>query len=186
MAEFKITPLKLPGLLLIEPQVFGDHRGYFKEVFRKSSYENEKLPAFVQENESLSSKGVLRGLHFQNPPRAQGKLVRCLLGAVYDVAVDIRKGSPTYGQWHGVALSAENHRMFYIPPGFAHGFCALTDGALFAYKQTEYYYPETEGAILWNDPTLNISWPMDAPKVSEKDSKAPGFDGFCSRFNYEA
>jgi len=173
MAEFKITELPLSGLLLIEPRIFGDERGYFKESFRVEAFEKAGFPPFVQENESLSRKGVLRGLHFQAPPNAQGKLVRCVQGEVFDVAVDIRKGSPTYGQWYGVELSATNHLMMYVPPGFAHGFCTLSEQALFCYRQTDYYAPQTEGSVLFNDADIGIEWPITDPLVSEKDTIAP-------------
>ena len=172
MAEFKVTKLPLPGLLLIEPQVFGDKRGYFKESFRAEAFANAGIPPFVQENESFSRRGVLRGLHFQAPPNDQGKLVRCVFGEVFDVAVDIRTGSPTYGQWYGVELSAKNHLMLYVPPGFAHGFCTLSEEALFCYRQTEYYAPHAEGSVLFDDPQLGIKWPITNPLVSEKDKNA--------------
>lgn len=184
MSEFTISHLPLSGLKLIIPQVFGDSRGYFKESFRGEVFEKAGFPAFVQENESLSKKGVLRGLHYQSPPSDQGKLVRCLFGAVFDVAVDIRRGSPTYGQWYGLELSAENHKMMYLPPGFAHGFCTLSDEALFCYKQTEYYAPSTEGAILWSDPVIGIQWPIASPTVSDKDQVAPRFGNLESPFSF--
>ena len=186
MAEFKITELPISGLLLIEPQIFGDERGYFKESFRVEVFEKAGIPAFVQENESLSRKGVLRGLHFQVPPHAQGKLVRCALGSVFDVAVDIRKGSPTYGQWYGLELTEKNHLMMYIPPGFAHGFCTLSEQALFCYKQTNYYAPNAEGAVLWNDPQIGIEWPMTNPLVSDKDKIAQPLAELDSAFVFSA
>lgn len=159
----------LPGALIIEPRVFGDSRGFFLESWQRDRYAAAGLPAdFVQDNLSLSRRGVLRGLHFQHP-RGQGKLVYVLQGEVYDVAVDIRPDSPTFGRWEGVLLSAENKRQFYVPPGFAHGFCVTSDTALFAYKCSEIYDPTVEGCILWNDPDLGIPWPIDAPELSTKD-----------------
>lgn len=169
----KILNTKLKDCLIIEPKVFGDDRGFFLETFQAERYSTLagiNLP-FVQDNYSRSSKGVLRGLHFQktNP---QGKLVRVVKGAVYDVAVDIRHRSPTFGQWEAVVLSEENKTQFWVPPGFAHGFVVLSDTADFEYKCTDYYEPSDEGSILWNDPDLNIPWPIDHPKLSEKDAGA--------------
>jgi len=166
----KITKSKLPEVLIIEPDVFDDARGWFLETFSDSRYKQAgiKLP-FVQDNVSLSSKNVLRGLHFQYP-HSQGKLIQVLSGEVFDVAVDIRLGSPTFGQWVGESLSAENHRQMYIPPGFAHGFCVLSDTALFSYKCTDYYSPSTEGGIIFNDPDLAIAWPVSAPALLKKDA----------------
>jgi dTDP-4-dehydrorhamnose 3,5-epimerase len=161
---------KLQGLVLIQPDVFPDSRGYFFESFQEEKFRAFGIDArFVQDNESLSQKGVLRGLHFQRPPFAQGKLVRVVTGAVMDVAVDIRKGSPTYGQWVKAELSASNKLMMYIPEGFAHGFLVLEDNTIFQYKCTNYYNRESEGGIIWNDPDLNIDWGVDNPIVSEKD-----------------
>ena len=166
----KITQTKLPGVLVIEPDVFGDARGFFLETFSDKRYKEAglKLP-FVQDNISFSTKGILRGLHFQNP-NAQGKLVQVLTGEVFDAAVDIRLGSPSFGQWFGEKLSAENHKQMYIPLGFAHGFCVLSDTALFSYKCTDYYIPATEGGIIWNDPDIGITWPINTPLVSKKDA----------------
>jgi len=161
----------LPGVLIIEPKVFGDERGYFLETWSQERYASSVTQEnFVQDNVSFSRKGVLRGLHFQkiNP---QGKLVYVLLGEVFDVAVDIRVGSPTFGQWTSVVLSAENKKQFFIPAGFAHGFCVTSDTALFAYKCTDKYNPQSEGSVLWNDPELNIPWPTDAPELSAKDAQ---------------
>jgi dTDP-4-dehydrorhamnose 3,5-epimerase len=169
----KVTQTKLHGVLIIEPDVFGDARGFFIETFSGKRYEEAGLSQpFVQDNISFSTKGILRGLHFQNP-HAQGKLVQVLSGEVLDVAVDIRVGSPDFGQWFGETLSAENHKQMYIPPGFAHGFCVLSDNALFSYKCTDYYSPATEGGIIWNDPDIGIAWPIDTPKVSKKDTNCP-------------
>ncbi|MFT6719171.1 MAG: dTDP-4-dehydrorhamnose 3,5-epimerase [Sphingobacteriales bacterium] len=174
----------LPGLLVLKPRVFGDHRGYFFESFSDAFWHQKlgKKPHFVQDNQSKSSKGVLRGLHFQKPPVAQSKLVRVSQGSVFDVAVDLRKNSPTYGQWFGETLSEENHLQMYIPEGFGHGFLTLEDNTTFQYKCGDYYAPETEGAVLWNDPTLNIDWGISNPQLSEKDQQAPLFTNFESPF----
>jgi dTDP-4-dehydrorhamnose 3,5-epimerase len=169
-----VIPTDLPGVLILEPKVFGDDRGFFVESFNDRRYEEAGIPTsgrFVQDNLSYSAHGVLRGLHFQNP-HGQGKLVSVLEGEVFDVAVDIRVGSPTFGQWTGVYLSAENKRQFYVPPDFAHGFVVTGQTALFAYKCTDYYAREAEGAILWNDPEIGIEWPIDNPTLSEKDQAA--------------
>lgn len=167
----KVFETKLSGVVRIEPRVFGDSRGYFMETWNQSDYAQAGLnTSFVQDNLSFSSRGVLRGLHFQNP-NGQGKLVYVLQGAVFDVAVDIRAGSPTFGQWAGFTLSAENHHQLYIPVGFAHGFCVISETALFAYKCTDMYNPEAEGGIIWNDPDLAIDWPITTPVLSEKDRK---------------
>lgn len=176
MGKFTFSPCPIAGLFIIEPQVFGDERGYFMETYHQSEFLAAGLDLqFVQDNQSRSTQGVLRGLHFQKQ-YPQGKLVRVLLGAVFDVAVDIRKGSATFGQWYGVTLSGENRRQFYIPPGFAHGFLVLSEIAEFTYKCTEFYHPEDEGGIVWDDPTLNIQWPLAAVAtliISEKDRKLP-------------
>ena len=169
----RVLPTRLPGAVIIEPDVFGDARGYFLETWNRQRYAAAGLDVdFVQDNLSFSRRGTLRGLHFQNP-RAQGKLVSVLIGEVYDVAVDIRHGSQTFGQWVGATLSAENKRQFYIPPGFAHGFCVTSDTALFAYKCTDFYNAPTEATIRWNDPELGIDWPVADPLLSEKDRAAP-------------
>jgi dTDP-4-dehydrorhamnose 3,5-epimerase len=163
----------LPGVLVFEPKVFGDERGFFMETWREDRYGAAGLPAhFVQDNLSSSQRGVLRGLHFQNPDQ-QGKLVYVLGGEVYDVAVDIRVGSPTFGEWTAVILSAENKRQVYVPEGFAHGFLVTSDTALFAYKCTAKYNAEAEAGVLWNDPQIGIEWPIEAPVLSEKDLAAP-------------
>lgn len=169
----KVIKTKLDDCIIIEPKVFGDERGFFLETFQAERYAIEAgitLP-FVQDNHSRSSKGVLRGLHFQKT-KPQGKLVRVVRGKVYDVAVDIRKGSSTYGQWEGLILSEENKNQFWVPPGFAHGFVVLSDTADFEYKCTDYYDPSDEGCILWNDSDLGISWPIDNPILSNKDVSA--------------
>lgn len=175
----KIATTSLPDVLIIEPKVFGDERGFFFESFNQRSFEQAvgKKINFVQDNHSKSTKGVLRGLHFQNAPYAQGKLVRCVAGEVFDVAVDIRKGSRTFGQWFGIILSAENKRQLWIPEGFAHGFAVMSDHAEFLYKTTNYYHPEAENSILYNDTDLNIEWPViDCHyKLSVKDEKAKSF-----------
>lgn len=180
----KVETTKIEGLLIIHPQVFGDDRGWFMESFNQQKFEaalkelNLPIPKFFQDNHSLSQKGVLRGLHFQRAPYAQGKLVRVVQGKVWDVAVDIRPESKTYGQWVGVELSAENKTMFWIPEGFAHGFVALEENTQFLYKTTHYYDKESEGAIVWNDPALAIEWPLDdidQVLVSEKDQVADTF-----------
>jgi dTDP-4-dehydrorhamnose 3,5-epimerase len=162
----------LPGVLIIEPQVFGDERGFFMETWNERRYEGAGLPdRFVQDNLSYSSYGVLRGLHFQNP-QPQGKLVSVLRGEVFDVAVDIRVGSPTFGKWTGVTLSEGNKRQFYVPEDFAHGFVVTSEAALFFYKCTDYYAPSSERVVLWNDPGIGIEWPTDAPTLSERDRTA--------------
>jgi dTDP-4-dehydrorhamnose 3,5-epimerase len=168
-----VIKTKLDGCVIIEPKVFGDERGFFLETFQAERYTSEAgitLP-FVQDNHSRSSKSVLRGLHFQKT-KPQGKLVRVVRGQVYDVAVDIRKGSPTYGQWEGLILSEENKTQLWVPPGFAHGFVVLSDTADFEYKCTDYYDPSDEASILWNDSDLDIPWPIDNPILSNKDARA--------------
>ena len=176
----KATRTRIPDVWLIEPRVFGDERGFFFESFNEQAFNaatGNTLP-FVQDNHSKSTKGVLRGLHYQLPPRAQGKLVRVIQGEVFDVAVDIRKGSPTYGQWVGEILSADNKKQLWIPPGFAHGFLTLSDTAEFLYKTTDTWSPEHERAIIWNDPTLNINWPLNGvtPTLAPKDAAALAFN----------
>jgi len=169
----QVIDTTIPDVKIIEPKVFGDERGFFLETFQADRYASEAgitLP-FVQDNHSRSSKNVLRGLHFQKT-KPQGKLVRVVRGHVYDVAVDTRKGSPTYGQWEGLILSEENKTQLWVPPGFAHGFVVLSDTADFEYKCTDYYDPSDEGSILWNDSDLNIPWPIDNPILSNKDARA--------------
>ena len=168
-----VIETKLPGVFIIEPKVFGDHRGFFYESWQKKRYEECGITGeFVQDNVSYSRKGVLRGLHFQNP-NGQGKLVSVLQGKVFDVAVDIRVGSPTFGQWEGVILSGENHKQFWVPSGFAHGFCVLSDTAYFTYKCTADYSPEHEGGIRWDDPDIGIKWPIEEVLLSGKDRVHP-------------
>ena len=167
-----IETTPLAGLLLIKPDVYGDDRGFFQETWNLRRYTEAGLDRhFVQDNLSLSRKGIVRGLHFQNP-RPQGKLVYVLQGEVFDVAVDVRADSPTFGQWYGANLSADNHHQLFVPEGFAHGFCVLSDTALFAYKCTDFYNPDAEFSIQWNDPKLAIDWPVDGPELSEKDRNA--------------
>lgn len=167
-----IVDTKIPDVKIIEPKVFGDERGFFLESFNQSIFDKAigRHVDFVQDNHSMSKKGVLRGLHYQLDPHAQGKLVRCVEGEVFDVAVDIRRSSPTFGSWVGVRLSAENNRQLWIPEGFAHGFITLTERVQFIYKTTNYYAPQSERSILWNDPQINIEWPdVEEMTLSEKD-----------------
>jgi dTDP-4-dehydrorhamnose 3,5-epimerase len=171
-----VTPLRLGEVLLIEPKVFGDDRGFFMETFSAARYAEAGVAGtFVQDNVSRSRRGVLRGLHFQNP-HAQGKLVSALEGEVFDVAVDVRVGSPTFGQWCGERLSAENKRQLWVPPGFAHGFIVLSETALFAYKCTDYYHPEFERTIRWDDPRVGVEWPIEPSEQSARDRAAPTLD----------
>ncbi|KAA3626778.1 MAG: dTDP-4-dehydrorhamnose 3,5-epimerase [Proteobacteria bacterium] len=171
----KVTETAIPDVKILEPKVFSDERGFFYESFNRKAFEEATglSPLFVQDNHSRSAKGVLRGLHYQLPPKAQGKLVRVVRGEVFDVAVDIRQGSPTFGLWIGVTLSAENRNQLWIPEGFAHGFLALSDSAEFLYKTTDYYAPDFERCILWNDPDINITWPIKSKiRLSDKDQNA--------------
>ena len=174
---FTFTTCPIPGLYEIQPKVFGDERGYFFESYSERDFNAAGITLpFVQDNQSCSRKGTLRGLHFQvNNP--QGKLVRAIQGEIFDVAVDIRPASPTYGKWHAVILSAEKQNQFYIPPGFAHGFLALTDEVIFAYKCTDFYYQEDEGGLIWSDPNIAITWPDIGMEyiLSGKDEKLPAF-----------
>ena len=179
--EIVKTPLE--GLLVIKPKIFTDDRGHFFESWSKAAFEKEGLDLnFMQDNQSLSAKGVLRGMHFQNPPFAQGKLVSVIVGAVLDVVVDIRKNSTTYGQHFSIILSGENKISFWIPPGFSHGFITLKDNTVFTYKCTEVYDKESEGSILWNDKDLNIDWGMENPIVSGKDAESPTFAKLSTQF----
>lgn len=166
-----VIPTSLPEVLVIEPKVFADERGYFMETWSSARYHELGIPPFIQDNVSLSRRAVLRGLHYQEP-FAQGKLVCVLQGNVFDVAVDVRSDSPTFAKWAGVILSGENKRQVYVPPGFAHGFCVISDVALLVYKCTERYAPEAEGSVLWNDPDIGIEWPVRQPILSEKDGAA--------------
>ncbi len=170
-----VVPGDLAGLLIIEPKIFGDPRGFFLETWNQRRYQECGLKlSFVQDNLSFSRRGTHRGLHFQNPT-PQGKLITVLQGEVFDVAVDIRRSSPTFGRWHALTLSAENKRQFFIPPGFAHGFVVVSEAALFHYKCTDYYAPKDEITIRWDDPDLAIPWPVQAPVLSERDARAPRF-----------
>ena len=179
----QIIKTKIEGLLIIKPNVFRDERGYFYESYSKSKFEAMGLEAgFVQDNESQSQKGVLRGLHFQKPPFAQGKLVRVVKGAVLDVAVDLRSNSKTYGQWEAVELTEDNKLLYWIPAGFAHGFVTLERNTIFSYKCTNVYNKDSEESILWNDPTLNIDWNIKNPILSQKDTESPLFEDFVSPF----
>ena len=173
---FNVIKTEIEGVVILEPRVFGDNRGYFMETYNKNDFEDAGLHYdFVQDNQSKSTKGVLRGLHFQKL-HPQAKCVRVLEGEVYDVAVDLRKGSPTYGKYVGVVLSGENKRLFMIPRGFAHGFVVLSDTAVFTYKCDDFYHPEDEGGIMWNDPDIGIDWPIkENILLSEKDKKHPAF-----------
>lgn len=188
MSKFKFIQSKIKDLYIIEHNVYKDNRGYFFESYNeKDFFEAGLTMKFVQDNQSKSKKGVLRGLHFQTQ-NTQGKLVRVIQGKVYDVAVDLRRGSPTYGKYEGVILSEENKRQFYIPEGFAHGFLVLSDTAIFAYKCTDFYNPEAECGILWNDHDLNINWPInniDEIILSDKDKLHSTFKEFNSPFEYK-
>ncbi len=173
----KVIPTEIPDVLIIEPKVFGDDRGFFYESFNQRQWQEATglQTAFVQDNHSRSAKGVLRGLHYQIK-QPQGKLVRCVVGEVFDVAVDIRRSSPTFGKWVGMTLSAENKRQLWVPEGFAHGFLVTSDCAEFLYKTTDYYAPEHERAIRWNDDFLKVEWPIAEPILSQKDAAAPSFE----------
>lgn len=182
-----VTRTDIPDVVIIEPRVFGDHRGYFFESFSEKDFsENVCVTKFVQDNESKSCYGVLRGLHFQKPPHAQAKLVRVVKGRVLDVAVDIRKGSPTFGRHVAVELTEDNHRQLFIPRGFAHGFAVLSEEAVFQYKCDNYYAPQSEGSVLWNDPEIGIDWgiPEDEVILSEKDTKSPLLKDLGDFFEY--
>ena len=169
----KILTCELEGLLIVEPDVYGDRRGFFVESWNERRYREAGIAAaFVQDNFSFSQRGTLRGLHFQNP-LAQGKLVSVWQGEVFDVAVDLRRGSRTFGRWHGVPLNSENKRQFWVPPGFAHGFAVTSETALFHYKCTEVYSPRNELGFRWDDPDVGIKWPVAAPTLSQRDAKAP-------------
>jgi len=169
----QVEATAIPGVLIITPRVFSDPRGFFFESYSRKRFQEHSIDTvFVQDNHSRSARGTLRGLHFQLPPVAQVKLIRVVRGAIWDVAVDIRAGSPTFGQWVGVELSAENYRQLYIPIGFAHGFCVLSDEAEVLYKTSDFYSPSHEKGIAWNDPALNVAWPVDEPILSARDQRA--------------
>jgi dTDP-4-dehydrorhamnose 3,5-epimerase len=170
---FRFQPGKLPGFFLIEFIVFNDERGFFMETYKRSEFESAGIPDFVQRNHSHSSRGTLRGLHYQRNPKAQGKLVRVIAGEIFDVAVDLRRHEPSFGAWDGFELSAESRKMIYIPPWCAHGFCVLSETADVLYETTAEYSKELEGGILWNDPDLGIDWPLTTPVLSERDQRLP-------------
>ena len=176
--SFAFVPAAVPGLVIVQPRVFPDDRGFFMESYKESDFLRAGIAAhFVQDNHSCSAQGVLRGLHYQLPPYAQGKLARVIEGSVWDVAVDIRMDSPTFGKWYGIELSAGDHQMLYIPSGFAHGFVALTEHTQFLYKCTAEYCKESETGIRWNDPAIGIQWPVANPIVSERDQSLPLLSG---------
>ncbi|MBU2490246.1 MAG: dTDP-4-dehydrorhamnose 3,5-epimerase [Proteobacteria bacterium] len=180
-----VTPTRLPGLLLVETPVFPDSRGLFSEIFRADAYEAAGIPGpFVQDNQSLSVRGVVRGLHFQRS-RPQGKLVTCVQGEIFDVAVDLRRSSPFFGQWEGFTLSGDAGTQVYIPEGFAHGFCALSQTALVVYKCTDFYCPGDDRGIRWDDPDLAIPWPVDHPVLSEKDRNLPRLAGLAPELLFD-
>jgi dTDP-4-dehydrorhamnose 3,5-epimerase len=167
----RVEPARIPGLLIIEPAVHGDDRGFFMESYSRDRYVGAGIPdEFVQDNVSLSARGILRGLHLQHP-NDQGKLCFVLEGEVFDVAVDVRVGSPTFGQWEGVTLSSQSKRQFYVPPGFAHGFCVLSERAMFSYKCTDFYAASSEIGIAWDDPEIGIEWPIQSPRLSARDQQ---------------
>ena len=169
---FKFTETRLPGVIIVEPTVFSDHRGFFMEAYRKSAFVAAGIDAeFVQDNHSRSVRGTLRGLHLQRPPKAQAKLVRVLEGEVFDVAADVRPDSPTYGRWVAVELSSDNRRSVYIPAGYAHGFCVTSAEAQILYKTSDEYAPALEWGVRWNDPVLGIEWPIADPRLSERDER---------------
>lgn len=183
--SFKFMPLTLPEVILVEPRSFSDERGFFLETYRLSEFTEAGFPPFVQTNHSHSAQNVLRGLHFQKQPAAQGKLVTAICGEIFDVAVDIRLGSPTYGQWVGEVLSAQNHRLLYIPPGFAHGFCVLSEVADVVYQVTVEYVHALDRGFLWNDPAVAVNWPIAQPLLSAKDARQPLLLNADNNFYYE-
>jgi dTDP-4-dehydrorhamnose 3,5-epimerase len=183
---FAFKNLEISGVVLIEPKVFRDERGFFMETYKMQDFITADIKAnFVQDNHSRSTKGILRGLHYQNPPFAQAKLVRVVKGEIFDVAVDIRRGSPTWAKWVGVILSEENKNILYVPAGLAHGFCVLSELAEVIYKTTNVFSAEAEAGIIWNDKELNIEWPVKEPILSEKDQKLPSLKNADIRFYYE-
>jgi dTDP-4-dehydrorhamnose 3,5-epimerase len=183
---FKSRTLEIPDVIVVEPAVFSDNRGFFAETYKASDFRNMGIPdSFVQDNHSLSAKGVLRGIHYQLHPKSQGKLVRVVRGAVYDVALDMRKGSPYYGKWVAVVLSEDNRHMLWVPPGFGHGFQALQDGAEVLYKTTEEYDPSLDRGLLWCDSELAIPWPLKDAILSPKDAGLPAFRKAENNFRYE-
>ena len=189
VSKLKIVETSLPGVKIIEPNVFGDHRGWFMETYSEAIFKEAGINLnFVQDNQSFSAtKGTLRGLHYQLKPKAQTKLVRCTRGAIFDVTVDIRKGSPTFGKWFGVELTADNKKQLLIPKGFAHGFMTLTDDVEVQYKVDELYAPDCDRGIAWNDPSIGIEWPIDiTPVLSAKDEKAPLLTDAENNFSFGA
>jgi dTDP-4-dehydrorhamnose 3,5-epimerase len=182
---FIFTRLAIPDMILVEPRVFADERGFFVETYRRAVFAEAGIPEFVQSNHSHSTYGVLRGLHYQQEPAAQGKLVTAIRGEIFDVGVDIRRGSPTYGRWAGAVLSAQNHRLLYLPPGFAHGFCVLSDAADVIYQVTAEYSHVHDRGILWNDPAIAIAWPVAEPRLSPKDARQPLLADADNNFVYE-
>lgn len=183
---FEFKQLEIPDVILIIPKVFGDQRGFFMETYKAPDFQKNGIQFdFIQDNHSKSKKGVIRGLHYQLPPKAQGKLVRVAQGKLLDVVVDIRKGSPYYGKWLAVELSGENKHMLWVPPGFAHGVCTLEDGTELLYKATDVYSPNDERGIRWDDPEIGIDWPLDNPELSEKDAVLPSLSGAENNFIYE-
>jgi dTDP-4-dehydrorhamnose 3,5-epimerase len=182
---FRFSPTDLPGMFLIEPVVFPDERGFFVETYKRSEFAAQGIAEdFVQANQSRSSRGTLRGLHFQNPPQSQAKLIRPLAGEIYDVAVDMRRESPTFAKWQGMYLSAENRRMLYVPAGFAHGFCVVSEMADISYMTSAEYAPALEAGIVWNDADLKIPWPVDHPHLSKRDRSWPRLREIDSQFHY--
>jgi dTDP-4-dehydrorhamnose 3,5-epimerase len=184
--EFQFEPLNIPDVLLVTHGVVRDQRGFFLESYREEPFTRMGLPGFVQDNHAKSTRGVLRGMHYQLQPAGIGKLVRCIRGRIFDVAVDIRRGSPSFGRWVGLELTEGDCRMLYIPEGFAHGYCTLSDEAEVFYKTSGYYSPQHERAIRWSDPTLNIQWPVADPVLSDKDRKAPCLQEAENNFTYDS
>jgi dTDP-4-dehydrorhamnose 3,5-epimerase len=180
--KFSFTPQRIPEVLLVGYEKAGDERGFFSETYRADAFTAAGIPPLVQDNHSRSRQGVLRGLHFQKSPHVLGKLVRCARGCIFDVAVDLRQRSPTYGQWVGAELGEDSRTMLWIPVGFAHGFCTLTDVAEVLYRQTDYYAPELERSIRWNDPAIGIRWPVAAPVLSGRDAAAPSLADVDNEF----
>lgn len=182
---FRFERLEIPDVVLIEPRGFEDARGFFMETYRRSEFEAHGVPGpFVQDNYSFSVRNVLRGLHYQKNPSAQAKLVMVVRGSVFDVAVDLRRGSPTFGKWVGQVLTEENRRMLYVPVGFAHGFCVLSKDARVLYKVTAEYDPDLDGGVIWNEPEIGIRWPIEKPILSEKDSRLPRLSEADHNFEY--
>lgn len=182
---FTFHRLDIPDVILVEPRLFPDGRGFFAETYKRSDFEANGIPeVFVQDNHSRSVRGVLRGLHYQKDPTAQGKLVSAIRGEIFDVAVDVRRGSPYYGRWVAATLSDENHHLLYVPPGFAHGFCVVSEEAEVVYKVTSEYSPEHDRGIRWDDPTIGVRWPVDPPLLSPKDQQHPSLETADNNFIY--